>query len=166
MFLKKYKIYRENSKKDYELVKKYYRAFREAENNLKEMTICNKKIFIIKADSDKEFNEKYNEFMSEISEGIKQSERFNARTTLGSIFIKNKSKINFNDNKFIVSIEYEEVEIKKKYKKEQYLELKNSLDKLKIDFEEAEKSFNRKYFKSFYEKYMSEIHWRNYLDRH
>lgn len=160
MLLKKYKIYKENKKKDYEIVKKHYRAFREAEDKFLETTICNDKIFIIKADNENEFNKKYNEFMAEISEGVKQGTFSFNINTLGTIFIKNKSKINFNENNFIVSIEYEEIELKKKYTKEDYLELKKSLEKLKEIFEEAEYLFNSKYFKSFHEKYMSEIYKR------
>lgn len=168
MFFKKYKLYKENLQKDYQLVKQYYRELGEAEDKFKEMTICNSKIFIIKADNENEFTRKYNEFMYEISEGIEKGKSAlnMAHANLGSIFIKNKDKIEFKENTFIVKIEYKEIELKKKYTMEDYSNLKSSLEKLEETFEAAEYSFNMKYSKSFYSRYMDEVSWRYYLNRY
>ena len=165
MFFKKQKLYKENKEKDYHLVKKDFIAYQEAKDEFKEITICNSKIFIINAENEDEFIEKYNQFMAEISEGIKQGSSFNAHTTLGAIFIKNKDKIEFKENNFIVKIEYKEIELKKKYTMQDYLTLKSSLEKLKKTFEEAECSFNRKYNKPFYSIYMDEVNWIYHLNK-
>lgn len=168
MFFKKYKLYKENLQKDYELVKQYYRELREAEDKFREMTICNNKVFIIRTDNENEFTRKYNEFISEISEGVEKGESAlnMANATLGAIFIKSKDKIEFKENNFIVKIEYKEIELKKKYTMEDYLSMKSSLEKLEENFEDTEYSFNRKYSKPFYSRYMDEVSWSYYLNRY
>lgn len=165
MLFKKYKTYKKNLEKDYLLLEEQYEKLCVAEDNLKEMVISNNKIFIIKAENEDEFNKKYNNFMAEISEGIKQGKYTFNKNKLGSIFIINKSKIKFSEHHYIINIEYEEVELKKIYTNKDYLEAKQLLEKLEKDFKASESVFNSKYIVTFYEKYMKNVRKFNFYSR-
>jgi hypothetical protein len=147
MFFKRYKEYSEKYKKDQSILDEKDYALWKARYKLEKMIILVNKIFLIEANTDDEFNEKYNNFMLKNVEGINQGESFTNRTKLGSIFIKNKSKIEFSNNRYVMSIEYEEYELKNEYSNEDYLKAKYLLKKLEKEYKEYENRFNEKYNK-------------------
>lgn len=99
------------------------------------------KIFLIEANTSDEFTEKYNDFILK----VKESEPKNISIQPNYIRIKNKSEIQFVNNKYTMIIKYEEFNLKKEYSNEEYLKRKEQFEILYKEYREYANVFCKKH---------------------
>lgn len=142
MFFKKNsekkKIYNEDCSKLREL----YYLYKNAKYDLERMVfLIEDKIFLIEANTSDEFTEKYNDFILK----VKESEPKNISIQPNYIRIKNKSEIQFANEKYTMIINYEEFMLKKEYSNEEYLKRKEKFEILYKEYREYLNVFCKKH---------------------
>lgn len=146
MFLKKNREKKKIYSEDCSILREKYHLYKNAKYDLERMVfLIEDKIFLIEANTSDEFTEKYNDFILK----VKESEPKNISIQPNYIRIKDKSEIQFDNNKYRMIIKYEEFILKKEYSNEDYLKRKDNLEKLYKEY--------RDYANIFCEKYVTNI---------
>ena len=136
--IEKRKIYDE----DCSVLRKKYQLYRDAQYDLEKIFfLVTDKIFLVEGDTSQEFTEKYNDFILKAQESMPQ---YIFRKP-NSIRIKNKSEIQFANNKYIMIINYDEFILKKEYSNEEYLKRKDNLEKLYKEYRDYANIFCEKH---------------------
>ena len=104
------------------------------------------KMFLIAANTNDEFTEKYNDFILKVKESVPKKITIQPNY----IRIKNKGEIQFIYNKYTMIIKYEEFKLKKEYSDEEYSKKKELFEKLDKEYREYESIFYKKYGKEAY----------------
>ena len=154
MFFKKNREKKKIYNEDCSILQEKYSLYKNAKYDLERMVfLIEDKIFLIEANTSDEFTEKYNDFILK----VKESKPKNINIQPNYIRIKNKSEIQFDNNKYRMIIKYEEFILKKEYSNEEYLKRKEQFEILHKEYINYANIFSKKYVANIDEVLYSNI---------
>lgn len=142
MLLKKNREKKKIYSEDCSILRERYHLYKNAKYDLERMVfLIEDNIFLIEANTSDEFTEKYNDFILK----VKESEPKDISIQPNYIRIKNKSEIQFVNNKYRMIIKYEEFILKREYSNEEYLKRKEQFEILYKEYIDYKNIFCEKY---------------------